>query len=34
MILDARKDQLTVYQYQLTELNQEVQVTQYNHSLI
>jgi vacuolar protein sorting-associated protein 29 len=34
MILDARKDQLTVYQYQLAALNEEVQVTQYNHSLI
>jgi hypothetical protein len=34
MALDGRKDQLTVYQYQLAALNEEVQVTQYNESLI
>jgi vacuolar protein sorting-associated protein 29 len=34
LILDARKDQLTVYQYQVNEVSREVQVTQYNHSLI
>jgi vacuolar protein sorting-associated protein 29 len=34
LILDVKKDQLTVYQYQLTALNQEVQITQYNHNLI
>jgi vacuolar protein sorting-associated protein 29 len=34
MVLDARKDQLTVYQYLLPAANEEVQVTQYSHSLI
>jgi hypothetical protein len=34
LILDVKKDQLTVYQCQLTALNQEMQITQYNHSLI
>lgn len=33
MVLDVRKEQMTVYQYQLNE-NQEVSVTQYNHSLL
>jgi vacuolar protein sorting-associated protein 29 len=34
MILDVRKDQLTVYQYQLKADSQEVEVTQYNHTLV
>jgi vacuolar protein sorting-associated protein 29 len=33
LILDVKKDQLTVYQYQLNE-NREVEVSQYNHTLL
>ena len=33
MVLDVRKEQMTVYQYELNE-HQEVQVTQYNHTLL
>lgn len=33
MVLDVKKDQMTVYQYSLNE-NSEVEVTQYNHTLI